>query len=89
MKIVLEGTEKQVDNLKNLLIEGGNLPTLRYNYQTNNLWSSQDVTDHYECSEDDALELLENALTNEATMEQIWIAIHFEAEEMELTSKNN
>ena len=42
----------------------------------------------YECDYDDvALEILEGALTNGATMEQIWFAIDYYAEKMGLTKK--
>jgi hypothetical protein len=44
-------------------------------YFVENLWSTCDVTDRYKCTEEDAQEVLDMALTNEATMEQIWFAI--------------
>ena len=49
-------------------------------YYTNNLWSVTDVLDKYECEENEALKILDKALTNESVMEQIHIAIDIFAE---------
>lgn len=85
-KVVFEGTLEQVANLIKLVRKqrGHNLPKIKTNYQTENLWSVEDVISNYECSDDEALEVLEAALTNEATMDQIWFAIHFHADELGL-----
>lgn len=50
-------------------------------YFIDNLWTITDVQENYECTEDEAQEVLNGALTNDATMEQIWFAIHHHAEE--------
>ena len=85
MKIVFEGTEEQIKNLK-LLIECGDndLPNIREDYQTENLWCVDDVKSKFNCTDDEALEVLEQALTNDATMEQIWFAIDFHGSDNEL-----
>lgn len=44
-------------------------------YFTDNLWHVSDVKDRCNCENDVAQEILEEALTNEYTMEQIWMAI--------------
>lgn len=44
-------------------------------YFVDNLWSTHDVTDRYNCTAEQAQEVLEIALKNEATMQQIWFAI--------------
>lgn len=44
-------------------------------YYVDNLWHVDDVKSRFECDEDDAQEVLDSALKNEATMEQIWYAI--------------
>lgn len=49
-------------------------------YQVYNLWHVNDVMDRYECDEEEAMDVLEEALTNEATMEQIHFAIREIAE---------
>lgn len=50
-----------------------------------NLWTTEDVFAFFNCTEDEAQEVLYEALTNEATMEQIWFAIDFHGNENELT----
>ncbi len=89
-KVVFEGTEQEITNLKALIEHVSfvaNLPTLREDYQTDNLWTVGDM-ENYECTDEQALEVLEQALTNDATMEQIWYAIDFHAEEMGLKRKD-
>ena len=55
-----------------------------------NLWTTEDVIGKFNCTEDEAQEVLYEALTNEVTMEQIWFAIRFHAEyEFELTEKDD
>ena len=98
-KIIFEGTEEQIKNLKKLignklfsflikmlLIEHGDndLPKIRDDYQKENLWCVEDVQSKFKCTKEEALEVLEQALTNEATMEQIWYAIDFHGEDNEL-----
>jgi hypothetical protein len=50
-------------------------------YFTDNLWHVDDVKHNYKCDNETALEILDNALTNDATMEQIWFAINFHIDE--------
>tara|TARA_R110000803_G_scaffold52502_3_gene108102 strand:- start:185 stop:460 length:276 start_codon:yes stop_codon:yes gene_type:complete len=64
--------------------------TLKNNgYFVDNLWSTEDVFRNFKCTEEEAQEVLEMALTNEATMEQIWFAIDFHGEDNQLTEVNN
>ena len=56
-------------------------------YYVNSLWSVEDVQDNYDCTEEEAQDVLDKALHNDATMEQIWFAINFHAEEQGLTKK--
>jgi len=67
------------DDLKNELKSRG--------FFVDNLWTTSDVKGNYNCTEDEAQEVLEQALTNEATMERIWFAIDFHASENELEFK--
>ena len=62
--------------LKNELKERG--------YFVGNLWTIDDVQSRFNCTDDEAQEVLEQALTNDATMEQIWLAIQFHGEDNEL-----
>jgi hypothetical protein len=58
-------------------------------YQTDNLWQIDDVKHSYNCTDEEAMEVLIQALTNEATMNQIWFAIDFHAEDNGLTKKED
>lgn len=93
-RIIFEGTPQQIEELRklvkvNAIFGEGDLDLLResQNYQLDNLWHIADVQDNYQCSDDEAMGILESALTNEATMEQIWEAIDYEAEEIGLEKK--
>jgi hypothetical protein len=57
-------------------------------YFVDNLWQTCDVTMNYDCTEEEAQEVLEGALTNEATYQQIWEAISYEAESMNLKRRD-
>ena len=81
MKVVFEGTEEQIKNLKLLVEQGDNdLPKLREDYQTENLWCIEDVQSRYECTDEEASEILECALTNDGIMDSIWFGIAYHAE---------
>ncbi len=47
----------------------------------------EDVQSKFECTNDEAYGVLEGALNNDATMEQIWFAIDFHGESDNLISK--
>jgi hypothetical protein len=89
MKIILEGTAEQIKNLTLLIDEGNNdLPKINESYQIENLWSVSDMQD-WDCTDDEALEVLEQALTNDVTMEQIWRAIDYHARDNGIQLKIN
>ena len=44
-------------------------------FQVANLWSLPDVMDNYECSEEEAMNLLEQTLTNDHVIESIWASM--------------
>jgi hypothetical protein len=56
-------------------------------YFVDNLWCVEDVQGNYDCTNEQAQEVLDGALQNEATMQQIWFAIKEEAMAMNLKSK--
>lgn len=58
-------------------------------YYVDNLWSVDDVTENYVCTPEQAHRVLEMALKNEATMEQIWWAIDDAADSLEIKSNQN
>lgn len=50
-------------------------------YFVDNLWHIDDVKLRYNCEDDEqAQDILNSALTNDATMEQIWFAIDYVAQ---------
>ena len=57
-------------------------------YQVENLWNIADVKGNFNCTDEEAMNVLIGALQNEATMEQIWYAISSHAEENGLEQKN-
>lgn len=58
-------------------------------YFTDNLWTTDDVTENYDCTQEEAQQVLEMALTNDATMEQIWMAIDDACDHLEIKSIQN
>jgi len=54
----------KVEEAKQVLRDAG--------FQVENLWSLPDVMDNYDCSEEEAMDLLEQTLTNDHVMETIW-----------------
>jgi hypothetical protein len=58
-------------------------------YFVDNLWHVDDIKLRYNCDDNNqAQEILNTALTNDATMEQIWFAIDMTAQDDGLTMIN-
>ena len=57
----------KIEEAKRILKESG--------YFVDNLWTIRDVQDKFECSNEQAQDILNKSLTNEATMEQIQYSI--------------
>lgn len=71
-----------VEEAKAVLRENG--------YFVDNLWHVDDVKLRYNCDDDEqAQDILDNALTNDATMEQIWFAIDMVAQDEGLELKED
>ena len=70
----------KIDQAKKVLKDNG--------YFIDNLWQIEDVKSIFKCNEDEAQEVLTQALQNEATMNQIWFAIRLHGEENELEENN-
>ena len=51
-------------------------------YQTDNLWHIEDVMQNYDCESEVAQEVLIKAMNNEATIEQVYLAIDIVADEV-------
>lgn len=71
-----------MDNYKK--IEEAKAFLTKHGYYVSNLWSCEDVQSIYKCTDEEAQDVLDGALTNEATMEHIWFAINFHADENKL-----
>ena len=63
----MKTNEDKIEEAKNLLKENG--------YYVDNLWKIEDVKSRFECDDETAYDILDLALTNEATFEQIWFSI--------------
>ncbi len=69
----------EIEKAKQVLKDAG--------YQVDNLWHINDVKDNYNCTEEQAIEVLEDALTNDYTQQKIFEAINYSAEKIGLTRK--
>ena len=58
-------------------------------YYTENLWCLDDVMQNYHCTEEEAYLVLHKAMTNEATIEQIFLAIDDMADYLSLRKKQD
>lgn len=53
-----------------------------------NLWCVADVKEDYDCTEEQAQQVLEMALTNDSTMQQVWMAIADACDTLEIRQNN-
>jgi hypothetical protein len=60
-----------IDEARQLLKKSG--------YFVDNLWHINDVKERYICTDEQAYEVLSNALTKGNTMEDIWLAIDIQS----------
>ena len=70
--LTTEEQEIRIDNAKAVLKAAG--------YFVDNLWHVEDVQAKFDCSPIEGMAVLSRALTNEATMEQIWLAIYVDGD---------
>lgn len=68
---------QEIEKAKAFLKENG--------YQVDNLWHIDDVKSMFDCTDEEAQNVMYRALTNDATMEQIWLAIDIVGEAEGLT----
>jgi hypothetical protein len=71
--------KSDIENAKDLLKANG--------YQTYNLWHVDDVMLRYECNLDEAMDIIEQALTNEWVIEQVFYVVGSLASEYGLKRK--
>ena len=58
---------KEIQKAKDILTKAG--------YYVGNLYQADDVRTYFDCTDDEALDVLDSALDNDGTAETIWIAI--------------
>jgi hypothetical protein len=63
----MKNQAEKIQEAKNLLKESG--------YYVDNLWHIEDVKGRLKCDDETAYDILDSALTNDATFEQIWFSI--------------
>jgi len=68
---------RAVEHAKDILRDNG--------FFVDNLWHVDDVKCKFECSDEEAQDVLNSALKNDATMEQVWLAIDIHGEDGNLT----
>lgn len=69
------------NELRDMLIAQAKFTLKQAGYFVDNLWHIDDVKLRYNCEDDNqAQNILNSALTNDATMEQIWFAIDYVAQ---------
>jgi len=85
MRILLEGTESQVRNLL-LLMESTKLDTPKKidNYALDCLWHTSDVRTFYDCSEEEAIDIIHDALSRDCVTDEVYKAMENIADEMGL-----
>ena len=77
----MENRQTEIEQAKAILKQHG--------YFVDNLWSVSDVTDRYECTEEQAYDVLDEALTNECVMEQIWFSIDDACDSLKIELKED
>jgi hypothetical protein len=58
-------------------IENARAVLKSYGYYVENLWHIDDAKGIHNCSDDDAYEILDEAMQNDATYQQIWMSIDY------------
>ena len=76
----------EVKRLKEKLNDGATARALLRSkgYFVENLGCVDDVMQNYDCSKEQAYDVLSSAMTNDATMEQIFLAIDYKCEDLEI-----
>ena len=78
-----------METSREIAIANAKLVLKQAGYFVDNLWHIDDVKLRYNCEDDEqAQDVLNSALTNDATMEQIWFAIDMVAQDEELNLKD-
>ena len=89
-QIEIDYLRDEVARLKEKLKDGATAHALLRSkgYFVENLWCIDDVTQNYDCGRDVAYDVLSRAMTNEATMQQIFMAIDDVCDVLEIKQLN-
>lgn len=74
--------------LKQLDIENAKQVLKSAGYYVDNLWQTCDVTINYDCTEEEAQKVLDKVFRSESTFEDIWMAISYQAESINLKRRD-
>jgi len=72
---------ERISQAKELLRESG--------YYIYSMYHIEDVQSHYECTDSEAMDILDQALDNDGTANQVWESIRYFAEDMGLKEKED
>jgi len=61
----------------------------KHGYYVGNLYQAEDVQSIYECTDDQAIDVLDKALDNDGTANEIWESIRYFSEDMGLKEKED
>lgn len=91
MRILFEGNAEQINNLLYLVdnTHDVDLPEKCDKYAIKCLWHASDVRTFYNCSEEEAILILNDALSRDSVCDEIYKAIENIADEMKLTRIGN
>ena len=79
-----------METSREIAIANAKLVLRQAGYFVDNLWHVDDIKLRYNCDDNDqAQDILDSALTNDATMEQIWFAIDMVAQDEGLTLRED
>lgn len=76
VKLHPDEEENDIEVCEELTVEDAKSLLRSKGYYVDNLWHINDVQADFECTDEVAQEILDKALTSEATMEQIWFSIN-------------
>jgi len=74
-------TNDKISDAKELLRENG--------YYIYSMYHIEDVQSNYECTDSEAMDVLDQALDNDGTANQVWESIRYFAEDMGLKEKKD
>ena len=86
MRILFEGSAEQIENILRV-VEGTHdvdLPKRCDKYATESLWHVSDVRTFYNCSEEEAVSILNDALSRDSVCDEVYRAIENIADERKL-----